>query len=503
MTTTMEALERRSLLADNQVLFVRGADRSGGFLEATNDLDRTRQLADINDPSTANPNRNWFQFAQALRDDGFVVTQVAETLEANAPPTGQTQGRHLDLETLNLDTYRVVVMGSNNAVYDQAAIDALDRYVRRGGSVLFISDANFGSSWRDAPDSDQQFLNRFGLIMNQDEGTYTLTRAGGDFLVPEHPILAGVNTFDGEGVSPLVVPATSAALGVTRTILVRARNQTRNNNGNNPANNYLGTSRLAQASDGSLVVASADGGRVAGHFDRNTFFNSNGAGTSITRFDNRRYAMNLFNWLALGPADNVAPRVNDANFDNARLPLKLNIRFSESVARTLTASDLTIRNVATNQTIGITGVDYDTANNAASVRLAGVPPDGNYRLTLPAGSVADARGNTLASTFTFDFHQLAGDANGDRTVNFSDLIILATQYGQSNQTFQQGDFNYDQRVQFDDLVLLAARYNQSLASPRISPGPARVIDLTLINERDDELDERAGQRRRSVNEVLD
>ena len=30
------------------VLFIRGADRSGGFLEADDDAERTEQLADIN-----------------------------------------------------------------------------------------------------------------------------------------------------------------------------------------------------------------------------------------------------------------------------------------------------------------------------------------------------------------------------------------------------------------------------------------------------------------------
>jgi hypothetical protein len=51
------------------------------------------------------------------------------------------------------------------------------------------------------------------------------------------------------------------------------------------------------ANDGSLVIALAGSGRVAGHFDRNTFFNRGGAGTDITRFDNRIYAKNLFAWL--------------------------------------------------------------------------------------------------------------------------------------------------------------------------------------------------------------
>ncbi|CAN0364917.1 unnamed protein product, partial [Ectocarpus sp. 4 AP-2014] len=49
--------------------------------------------------------------------------------------------------------------------------------------------------------------------------------------------------------------------------------------------------------DATVVVASAGEGKVAGHFDRNTFFNQNGAGTNLNRFDNKQYALNLFGWL--------------------------------------------------------------------------------------------------------------------------------------------------------------------------------------------------------------
>ena len=50
--------------------------------------------------------------------------------------------------------------------------------------------------------------------------------------------------------------------------------------------------------DAALLAATVDHGRLVGHFDRNTFFNLNGAGTNLTRFDNRQLAINLFNWVA-------------------------------------------------------------------------------------------------------------------------------------------------------------------------------------------------------------
>jgi uncharacterized delta-60 repeat protein len=96
-------------------------------------------------------------------------------------------------------------------------------------------------------------------------------------------------------------------------------------------------------------------------------------------------------------------------------------------------------------------------------------PDGNYRATLPAGSVQDAAGNPLAADFTIDFFVLAGDPNHDRKVDFSDLVVLAQNYNTpTGATFDKGDFNYDGQVDFADLVILAQRYGTTLAAPALS-----------------------------------
>ena len=63
-----------------------------------------------------------------------------------------------------------------------------------------------------------------------------------------------------------------------------------------------------------------------------------------------------------------------------------------------------------------------------------------------------------------DSEQLAADANGDRAVDFKDLVILAQNYGQSNTTWQQADFTGDAKTDFQDLVLLAQRYNNAPVS---------------------------------------
>lgn len=275
------------------ILFVRGADRSGGFLEANNDSQRTEQLADIFNSSTNGGNHGWNELRLALLGDGFEITQMIEPLENGAPATGQTTGAPIDFETMDLFQYDVIVFGSNNAVYPQNTVDAIENYIRAGGAAIFISDANFGSDWADASNSDQLFVDRFGLIMHQDQGTYTIS--SNEFLVPSHPIFENVNSFDGEGVTPIEVGIPTS--GVTVQILAQAEGNTRLNE--RPfGNNNQGPSVPSDENDAVLLCATADFGRVLGHFDRNTFFNQNGAGTNINRLSNRQYALNLFRFAA-------------------------------------------------------------------------------------------------------------------------------------------------------------------------------------------------------------
>jgi hypothetical protein len=67
-----------------------------------------------------------------------------------------------------------------------------------------------------------------------------------------------------------------------------------------------------------------------------------------------------------------------------------------------------------------------------------------------------------------------GDANLDRTVDFTDLVTLARNYNTtgSQLTWDQGDFNYDDKVDFNDLVLLARNYNQSFPASAVPGAPA-------------------------------
>ena len=290
------------------VLFVRGAERSGGFFEfrpGDDEAELTEQLADITNASTAGGNHGWFELAEALRGDGFAVDQTVEPLEANAPASGQTAGAPVPFDGQfdltgggagTLGDYDLIVLGSNNAVYEPAQLAAVETYVRGGGGVILISDANFGSNWADASDSDQQFLDRLtdgALTANQDRGTYTID--SGEFLDPDSPIFDGVSAFDGEGVTPVTLNV-GVGLADNFEILARAEGQVRRNN--NDSGNMQGTTTDATIDDAALLVGNVGLGKVVWHFDRNTFFNDNGAGTDLTRLDNRQYALNLFAFAA-------------------------------------------------------------------------------------------------------------------------------------------------------------------------------------------------------------
>ncbi|MFT3785987.1 MAG: hypothetical protein QM770_07455 [Tepidisphaeraceae bacterium] len=65
-----------------------------------------------------------------------------------------------------------------------------------------------------------------------------------------------------------------------------------------------------------------------------------------------------------------------------------------------------------------------------------------------------------------------GDANADSNVNFNDLLVLAANYGTSNQTWSEGDFNYDGAINFNDLLLLASAYGSTSPLGEVSSAVA-------------------------------
>lgn len=183
-------------------------------------------------------------------------------------------------------------------------------------------------------------------------------------------------------------------------------------------------------------------------------------------------------------ADTTAPAVTVSGFDYAAPSQRIWFTFSEDVSLSVTRSDLTVRNLATNQVMdpALFAYSYDLAGNTARFTYAGQLPDGRYRATLAGGAVVDGAGNPMSADASFDFFTLIGDADRNGAVNFFDLTALAAAYGQPNMTWAEGDFNGDGAVNFFDLTALAANYSVTLPAPSepLVDDPLAASALALV-----------------------
>jgi len=127
----------------------------------------------------------------------------------------------------------------------------------------------------------------------------------------------------------------------------------------------------------------------------------------------------------------------------------------------------------------------------------------------PQGGVrVDSSGNLYGTAFTVAYPivfkltpPLPGDANGNGTVDFADLLILARDYGMKNATWSDGDFNGDGTVGFDDLVILARNYGKTTTAAATNAAAATratVLAPAIAPRPDDQSPRaaRAGRHRR-------
>lgn len=79
----------------------------------------------------------------------------------------------------------------------------------------------------------------------------------------------------------------------------------------------------------------------------------------------------------------------------------------------------------------------------------------------------------------YRYAMIPGDADRDGKVDFTDLVSVARDYGQSNATWDTGDFNNDGTVGFDDLVTLARKYGETLdTAPFGQPTATQLAQFT-------------------------
>jgi GH25 family lysozyme M1 (1,4-beta-N-acetylmuramidase) len=174
--------------------------------------------------------------------------------------------------------------------------------------------------------------------------------------------------------------------------------------------------------------------------------------------------------------DSTPPTLATSRFDYDIAARTITLVFNEAVDTTQLAAMTTLTNLTTNDTAVPFTVTYNPATLTAVFSPTTLPlVDGNYRLTLPAGTVTDLAANGNAK-IDVDFFSLKGDIDRDRAVGFSDLVILSQNYN-TGTTYAQGDLTGDGAVDFADLVALSQSYNNALPSLLMAP-PAVMVAPT-------------------------
>ncbi|MFC7336898.1 RHS repeat-associated core domain-containing protein [Haloferula chungangensis] len=172
----------------------------------------------------------------------------------------------------------------------------------------------------------------------------------------------------------------------------------------------------------------------------------------------------------------------------------IGVKFDRNVAPLIQPEALTVRNIDTGEIVDLSGATlrFDPRNNTASWIIGrsttALLPDGNYiawfdtdTLVTERGRAACAASATPLDDFVFGFHQVCGDADGDRDVDFRDACVLREtwqqQFGQQRY-LSYFDFNISDSVEESDRSLVADTYFSVFP-----PDPA--IHLFLRNDTGD------------------
>jgi hypothetical protein len=107
-----------------------------------------------------------------------------------------------------------------------------------------------------------------------------------------------------------------------------------------------------------------------------------------------------------------------------------------------------------------------------------------YTLNLSDENLLGAQGAAPLMLTLTGRVSLAGDANSDGVVNLLDLNALASNFGQSSQSFADGDFSGDGIVNIADFNALAqnfgSTYSAAPALGAIMPEPILTIPMIAL-----------------------
>ncbi|MFT3786894.1 MAG: hypothetical protein QM770_12125 [Tepidisphaeraceae bacterium] len=154
------------------------------------------------------------------------------------------------------------------------------------------------------------------------------------------------------------------------------------------------------------------------------------------------------------------PGVKDSSFEY-ETGHSWRFQFTSDVSASLSAGDLSLRNADTNALYSATSVTWDAVTKTARFARSTPLPDGRYVAAIKTGAVSNGVGANVLN-YPMNFNFLRGDFNHDSVVNFTDLLVLASNYGKTGKTVSTGDTNYDGTVNFVDLLALAQRYGTNV-----------------------------------------
>ncbi|MCL5998703.1 MAG: hypothetical protein M1546_21990 [Chloroflexi bacterium] len=186
-----------------------------------------------------------------------------------------------------LANYAVIVLGSNARALTTDEAGVLSTYYQKGGSLLAYADFQYGpNNW----DSDNSFLGQFGIEVFTDNFQPAVDISA---VESSHPVMAGVKTIRGEGISQFRISNGTLA---ENEVLAKCEPLAR-------SGCILPDADQAKVQAGDVVACvfvreSAGGGRLAGVCDRNLFQNGPGPGSDLDQVDDRLFARNLFRWLS-------------------------------------------------------------------------------------------------------------------------------------------------------------------------------------------------------------
>ncbi|HWP41158.1 MAG TPA: PPC domain-containing protein [Tepidisphaeraceae bacterium] len=170
-------------------------------------------------------------------------------------------------------------------------------------------------------------------------------------------------------------------------------------------------------------------------------------------------------------SDTTPPQMLFARYNTQASVAQVLVGMSESLGSTLAVTDLLVQNLTagTNIPTGNLSATFNTSSNEIVIGFPGYAtprlPEGNYRVTLLAGSVADAAGNSPTIPLSLDLFFMNGDVNQDRRVDSKDLLRLTSNWQGRAATFAHGDVDLSGVVDQADVDILLGKWQQTLPAP--------------------------------------